>query len=118
MNLNDDVVYRCRRLGPLHQRHPGRSRSLVRYHDCFHGNRLLDAADVFQRVVLEGDELGRAEVERLLTVGGASGDDDVGAELTCSCVLSSKRNQRTRWLANAQASAAGCGLRAAVPARP
>ena len=41
MNLNDDVVYRCRRLGPLHQRHPGRSRSLVRYHDCFHGNRLL-----------------------------------------------------------------------------
>src|SRR5262249_54477197 len=41
MNLNDDVVYRCRRLGPLHQRHSGRSRSLVRYHDCFHGNRLL-----------------------------------------------------------------------------
>ena len=28
MNLNDDVVYRCRRLGPLYQRHPGRSRSL------------------------------------------------------------------------------------------
>src|SRR4029453_18516765 len=27
---------RCRRLGPLHQRHPGRSRSLVRHHDCFH----------------------------------------------------------------------------------
>jgi hypothetical protein len=26
MNLNDDVVDRCRRLGPLHQRHPGRSR--------------------------------------------------------------------------------------------
>src|SRR5207249_8969034 len=31
MNLNDDVVYRCLRLGPLHQRHPGRSRSLVRH---------------------------------------------------------------------------------------
>src|SRR3954451_16778875 len=41
MNLNDDVVYRCRRLGPLHQPHPGRSRSLVRYHDRFHRNRLL-----------------------------------------------------------------------------
>jgi len=41
MNLNDDVVYRCLRLGPLHQRHPGRSRSLVRYHDCLHGNFLL-----------------------------------------------------------------------------
>jgi len=23
MNLNDDVVYRCVRLGPLYQRHPG-----------------------------------------------------------------------------------------------
>jgi len=28
MNLNDDVVYRCLRLGPLHRDHPGRSRSL------------------------------------------------------------------------------------------
>ena len=36
MNMNDDVVYRCRRLRPLHQRHPGRSRSLVRYDDRFH----------------------------------------------------------------------------------
>ena len=36
MNLNDDVVYRCLRLGPLHQLHPGLSRSLVRYHNCFH----------------------------------------------------------------------------------
>src|SRR5438477_3428502 len=41
MNLNDDVVYRCRRLGPLHQRHPGRSGSLVAYHDRLHGNRFL-----------------------------------------------------------------------------
>src|SRR5262245_4070065 len=39
----------------------------------------IDAADVFQRVVLEVDELLRAKVERLLTVGGASGADDVGA---------------------------------------
>jgi hypothetical protein len=37
MNLNDDVVYRCRRLGSLHQLHPGRSRSLVRHNDCLHG---------------------------------------------------------------------------------
>jgi hypothetical protein len=36
MNLDDDVVYRCRRLGPLHQPHPGRSRSLVGHHDRFH----------------------------------------------------------------------------------
>src|SRR5215467_5699961 len=36
MNLNDDVVYRCLRLGPLHQLHPGRSRSLLRHHDRLH----------------------------------------------------------------------------------
>src|SRR6516162_7936063 len=36
----------------------------------------IDAADVFQRVVVEVDELLRAEVERLLTVGSASGADD------------------------------------------
>src|SRR3954467_11916967 len=39
----------------------------------------IDAADVFQGVAFEVDELLRAEVERLLTVGGASGADDVGA---------------------------------------
>src|SRR5215475_8593576 len=43
----------------------------------------VDSADVFQDVVVEVDELLRAEVERLLTVGGAAGADDVGAELTC-----------------------------------
>src|SRR5438552_3545804 len=36
MNLNDDVVYRCLRLGPLHQLHPGRSRSLIRHHYRLH----------------------------------------------------------------------------------
>ncbi len=41
MNLNDDVVYRCRRLGPLHKLHPGRSRGLIRYHNCLHDNFLL-----------------------------------------------------------------------------
>jgi hypothetical protein len=30
MNLNNDVVYRRLRLGPLHQLCPGRSRSLIR----------------------------------------------------------------------------------------
>src|SRR5689334_9525406 len=36
MNLNDDVVDRCLRLGPLHQLHPGRSRSLICHHNRFH----------------------------------------------------------------------------------
>src|SRR3954449_5552076 len=40
-------------------------------------------ADVFQGFVLEVDDLLRAEVERLLAVGGPSGADDVGACLTC-----------------------------------
>src|SRR5436305_6149166 len=39
----------------------------------------IDAADVFQGVVVEIDELLRAEVQRLLTVGRAPGADDVGA---------------------------------------
>src|SRR6266576_5825108 len=43
----------------------------------------IDSADAFQGVVLEVDELLRAEVERLLTVGGASGADDIGAGLSC-----------------------------------
>jgi len=38
-------------------------------------------ADAFQVVVLEVEELLCAEVERLLTVGGASGADDLGAGL-------------------------------------
>jgi hypothetical protein len=36
MNLNDDLVYRRFRLGPLPQRHPGRSRGLVRHHNRLH----------------------------------------------------------------------------------
>src|SRR5438552_950871 len=41
MNLNDDVVDRRLRLGPLHKLHPGGSRSLVRYDDRLHMNCLL-----------------------------------------------------------------------------
>src|SRR5881392_2731522 len=43
----------------------------------------IDSADVCKDVVLEVDKLLRAEVERLLTVGSASGTDNVGTELTC-----------------------------------
>src|SRR5256885_7508589 len=41
----------------------------------------IDAADVFEDVVVQVDELLRAEVEHLLTVGGASGADDIRASL-------------------------------------
>jgi hypothetical protein len=36
MNLNNDVVYRRLRLGPLHQLYRGRSRSLIRRHNRLH----------------------------------------------------------------------------------
>src|SRR3954454_15419520 len=41
----------------------------------------IDAADFFQRVVVEVNELLRTEGDRFLPVGGASGADDVGASL-------------------------------------
>src|SRR3954469_6095435 len=41
----------------------------------------VDLADVSQGVVLEVDELVRAEVEGFVPIGGASGADDVGADL-------------------------------------
>src|SRR4051794_25333093 len=41
----------------------------------------VDAADVFEGVVVEVDELLRTEVERLPAVGGAPGGDDVGTRL-------------------------------------
>jgi hypothetical protein len=39
----------------------------------------IDSADVLQGVVIEVDELLRAEVERGLPVGSSSGADDMGA---------------------------------------
>src|SRR5215218_8098992 len=42
----------------------------------------IDSADVFQGVVVEVDELLRSEVECGLTVGSASGADDVRTQLT------------------------------------
>src|SRR3954471_14713115 len=36
MNLNNYIAYRPLRLGPLHQLHPGRSRSLVSHHNRLH----------------------------------------------------------------------------------
>ena len=42
----------------------------------------IHSADVFQRVVIEVDELLRAKVERVLPVGGTSGANDEGAGLS------------------------------------
>src|ERR1043165_21082 len=42
----------------------------------------IDPADIFPGVVIEVDELLRAEIESRLTVWGAPGADDIGAGLT------------------------------------
>src|SRR5262249_43989725 len=43
----------------------------------------IDSADIFQSVVIEVDELLRAEVESRLTADSAPGADDVRAGFTC-----------------------------------
>src|SRR3954465_7753718 len=85
MNLNDDVVYRCRWLGPLGQLHPGRSRSLVRHNDCFHGNPLLNHLSLWSKC--RGDRKsvrylmpgGESEVHALLAVDVTSLPELLGA---------------------------------------
>ena len=74
---------RLGRPGDGHQRSSGPTQACRPLPDAVADNieNQIDPADVFQDVVLEVDELLRAEVERLLTVGRASGADDVGAEL-------------------------------------
>src|SRR5215831_18552652 len=69
MNLNDDVVYGCLRLGLLHELHPGRSRSLVRYHDRLH-RPLPDVWDVviFQ-IPLKMSENTTAKIDGPITFG-------------------------------------------------
>src|SRR5215469_12221862 len=76
---------RIGRAGDGHQRSSGANQARRPLRDVATEDieNQIDSADVFQGVVLEVDELLRAEVERRLTVGSASGTDDVGAELTC-----------------------------------
>lgn len=49
VDLNNDVIYRCLRLGPLHQLHPCYSRSLVRHYDRFHRNGLHSSRECISR---------------------------------------------------------------------
>jgi nitroreductase len=73
----------------------------------------IDSADVFQSVVIEVEELLRAEVERLLTVGGAPGADDVGAGLSCEL-----RHHRSDCAGRAVREDALARLKAAVLEQP
>src|SRR5215470_3691860 len=71
------------RAGDGHQRSSGSNQACGPLRDVAAEDieNQIDSADVFQGVVFEVDELLRAEVERRLTVGSASGADDVGAGL-------------------------------------
>src|SRR3954451_5826552 len=75
---------RLGRSGDGHQRSPGSNQTRGPLLDvaAYDIENQVDSVDVPQRVVVEVDELLRAEVERLLTIGSASGADDVRPELT------------------------------------
>src|SRR4051794_34216973 len=67
-----------------HQRSPGSNQTRGALLDVAADEieNQVDSVHVVQRVVVEVDKLLRAELERLVTVGSASGADDVGTELT------------------------------------
>jgi hypothetical protein len=69
MNLNENVVYRCLWLGPLHQLHPGGSCGLVRYHDRLH-HLPPDVWDVvIFRIPLHMSANTTAKIDRPMTFG-------------------------------------------------
>src|SRR5256714_6305445 len=76
---------RLRRPDDGHQRSSGsnQARGPLPNVAADHIEHQIDAADVFQRAAVEVDKLLGAEVERLLTVGGASSADYVGAGQSC-----------------------------------
>src|SRR5215472_4262978 len=90
MNLNDDVVYGCLRLGLLHELHPGRSRSLVRYHDCLH-HLPPDAWDaVIFQIPLQMSEDRTAKIDDPMTFG-------YGIDATDSACKNQRRGTNIRF---------------------
>src|SRR5881275_2502435 len=76
---------RLGRAGDGHQRSSGSNQACGSLRDVAAEDieNQIDSADIFQVVVLEIDELLRAEVESRLTAGRASRADNVRAGLTC-----------------------------------
>jgi hypothetical protein len=71
MNLDDDVIDRCLRLRPLHEPHPGGSRSLVRYDDCLHDNFLLDRLSLWWKRHRERGRAGYAPMSAIVELVSA-----------------------------------------------
>jgi hypothetical protein len=97
MNLNDDVVYRCLRLGPLRQLHPGCSRSLVRYHDRLH-RPLPDVWDVvIFRIPLQMSENRTAKIDGPMTFGyGIDATDSACKNQRCGTNICFSRQRAGR----------------------
>src|SRR5207248_7121974 len=76
---------RLGRAGDRHQRSSGSNHARRPLRDVAAEDieNQIDSADIFQSVVIEVDELLRAEVESRLTAASAPGADDVRAGLTC-----------------------------------
>jgi hypothetical protein len=90
MNLNDDVVYRCLRLGPFRQLHTGRSRSLVRYYDRLH-HLPPDVWDaVIFRIPLQMSENRTAKIDDPMTFG-------YGIDATDSACKNQRRGTNIRF---------------------
>src|SRR4051794_37451189 len=70
MNLNDDIVDRRLRLGPLHQLHPRRSSSLVRHHDRPHHPPPISSS---RRGLTHAGRTLPGEMEHLWCPAGATG---------------------------------------------
>ena len=105
MNLNDDVVDRCRRLGPLHQRHPGRSRSLVRHHDRLHGNRLLGHLSLWRiagRFITRGS---RCMALKQIAGRVAIKMPRLSGIRTCDCDQGPRNSKLERWTPSSTRSA-------------
>src|SRR4029453_8824705 len=76
---------RLGRAGDSHQRSSGSNHARAALRDVAAEDieNQVDAADIFQSVVIEVEELLRAEVESRLTAGSAPGADDIRPGLTC-----------------------------------
>src|SRR5262249_18635193 len=76
---------RLGRAGDSHQRSSGSNHARRPLRDVAAEDieNQIDAADLFQSVIIEVEELLRAEVESRLTAGSAPGADDIRPGLTC-----------------------------------
>src|SRR5262249_44358417 len=102
MNPNDDVVYRCLRLWPLYQLHPGRSRRLVRYDDCLHH----PPPCVWYAVIFRKYLCGRAKIRPAKLDG----------PMTCGYGIDATRRARSKRVKRSRTPLVSAGVTLHIPA--